>query len=683
MNRQEITVNGLTIELCGETLALASLRCGEAVWVDCLNNPAGASLWQVLLADAEGRRSELTSADAASASVSVASSGVTTLAWRDVRGREVREKEVRTDPVDVTVTIAPGDAPGATLWRIHVENRAPGWTLWQVVFPRIAVVPGGDGAADEFYYPDGWGRRVTGLANMTDMNRRASRGWDWGMQLVAYARPDATLYLATHDETCSPKSFHLAKRDLAAAPNESADTAAANTQRVELAVTHFPENMTVGGNNFASPYPVALASLTGDWFDACQRYAAWARRQPWAVTPAFATTPDAAPNRAAREVHCWHVLHVHGKPVETHLAQMQQLANGLDIPLAAQIYDWHQVPFDVSYPDYFPIRPETLPILAGLKKIGIRALPYINGRLWDINAASWTQREAERFCVKYSAQRANPRTLFPYLEEYGSGQKLSPMCPATDFWRATVVDLCRRITGELGCDGVYIDQVAAEKAELCFARDHGHAPGGGRFWLDGYRKMLREIRQAVGNDVLLTTECNWEACLADYDALLSWAWFTPEAEVPMFPAVYSGLGQSFGCVWSKDDVLQREGRVFAHKQARLLAWGAQLGWGDLTLLLDEPRRPLLDFMRRLCALRREHVQTFALGRMLRPPTVAADSAATDEPPVQAGLWQSADGSRRQLFVVNPSPLPRQVTLQFDSQSVTVELHPFHAEARDV
>jgi hypothetical protein len=537
-------------------------------------------------------------------------------------------------------------------------------------------VPGGDGAdgvSDEFFYPDGWGRRVKGLANMVDLHRRASRGWDWGMQLVAYARPDGLLYVATHDESCSPKSFHLVKRDVA-----RTDADDAPTKRVELSVTHFPEDMTVGGNSFVSPYAVAVAAIDGDWFDACQLYARWARRQPWAVTPAHATAPVPSDGRVAREVHCWHVLNVHDKPVETHLAQMQKLADGLDVPLAVQMYDWHQVPFDVSYPDYFPVRPETLPVLTGLRRLGIRALPYINGRLWDINAPSWTERQAERFCVKHSAQRVNPRTLFPYMEEYGSGQKLTPMCPVTDFWRATVVDLCRRIVGELGCDGVYIDQIAAEKAELCFDRDHGHAPGGGRFWLDGYRKLLREIRTAIGPDALLTTECNWEACLADYDALLSWAWFVPDAEVPMFPAVYAGLGQSFGCVWSKSDVQDRDGRVFAHKMARLLAWGAQLGWGDLTLLLDEPRRPLLDFMRRLCALRRQHVATFALGRMLRPPTVTDDTADPAEPPIQAGLWRSVEG-RRQLFVVNPSPQPRRATLRFEGQSLPVELSSLHAE----
>src|SRR5690606_8626833 len=113
----------------------------------------------------------------------------------------------------------------------------------------------------------------------------------------------------------------------------------------------------------------------------------------------------------------------------------------------------------------------------------------INGRLWDINARSWTERNAERYAVKHSAERVAPRQLVPYLEDYGSGQKLSPMCIATSFWRETLVELCRRIVHELGCDGVYLDQIAAEKAELCCNREHGHPLGGGGWWLDGYRQL--------------------------------------------------------------------------------------------------------------------------------------------------------------------------------------------------
>ncbi len=93
-------------------------------------------------------------------------------------------------------------------------------------------------------------------------------------------------------------------------------------------------------------------------------------------------------------------------------------------------------PFDTGYPDYFPAREGFAELVARLKRAGYLTMPYINGRLWDINAASWPAREALRFAAKGSGLRLHPLTLFNYLEDYGSGQKLSPMCPATEFWQA-------------------------------------------------------------------------------------------------------------------------------------------------------------------------------------------------------------------------------------------------------
>jgi len=43
------------------------------------------------------------------------------------------------------------------------------------------------------------------------------------------------------------------------------------------------------------------------------------------------------------------------------------------------------------------------------------------------------------------------------------------------------------------CDGVYVDQVSAMRDELCYNPHHGHPLGGGRWWTDGNREMMRKI----------------------------------------------------------------------------------------------------------------------------------------------------------------------------------------------
>ena len=98
-------------------------------------------------------------------------------------------------------------------------------------------------------------------------------------------------------------------------------------------------------------------------------------------------------------------------------------------------YNWHEIPFDTDYPDYFPAKPGFKEAVAQLQSIGVQIVPYINGRLYDYNAETWEQEFAEDFCTKKSGPRLYPRTLQPYMESYGSGQDFAVMCPYTKFWQ--------------------------------------------------------------------------------------------------------------------------------------------------------------------------------------------------------------------------------------------------------
>lgn len=621
------TVNGLTLTLSPEHGNLISLEAGGRAWVN--NGPAGLPLWQIRVADADGRRAVLTAADARVAK-SATRGDTLRLVWQGVR-----DVATGAGPFAVTVTLTPyGDQPGAAAWRIQVANPTRDWTLWEVTFPILQqVTAGADGAADRFFHPHGWGVQLSGWQELAEVRRRYPRGWDCGMQVVGWSSGAETLYLAAHDPRLCPKEFHF-RPDPSASP-----------RHCRLAVTLYPDGMTLAGNSYTQDFDIVTAVLRGDWYDAARLYGGWARRQPWAAAPPPRASTEP---RADREIHAWQVIQFPAKSADQWADETERLAARLDVRLGAHLYNWHQIPFDTSYPDYFPARPEFADFARRLRAAGIVVMPYINGRLWDINAKSWRARRAERFAVKHSAERLDPRTLVPYLEEYGSGQKLAPMCVATAFWRDTVRALCRRIVRELGCDGVYIDQIAAEKAELCFNRQHPHAPGGGGFWLDGYRRLAADIRADIGPNPTLTTECNWEGCIADYDALLSWAWFAPN-EIPLFPAAYAGLARSFGCSFSDNDIRRDGGDVFARKMARLLVWGAQLGWGDLTPLLDAAQAPLLEFFASLCRLRAGHLALFARGRMLRPPTLDARAAAA----VYTAVWAD-DDARPTLFAVNPA-----------------------------
>lgn len=631
----EFTLGETTLRFHPSTLHLCSLSVAGEEWFT--GGEAGEPLWTLLAVDEAGKCVTL-SGSAAAACAAEEDGDELRLLWR-----QVTDARTGAGPFTVRVAVRPGDDAGVTAWRISVENHG-GWTLWSVTFPQLPhLLPSAEPEADRLFYPEGWGTQRVGWSQMVDLHCRYPFGWDCPLQLLGYTREANTLSLATYDPELTTKEFHFARHNRA------------GQRWADLAVISYPEGMSTPGNSLAQAYDTVVAVQPGDWYDAARRYAGWARRQPWAC--------DAPAPRAADDVQGWQVLYVDTKSPEEWSALMEQLAARVGVRLGIHFYHWHEVPFDASYPDYFPAREGFVELVARTRRAGYLAMPYINGRLWDINAPSWPARGAERYAAKGSALRLHPLTLFPYLEEYGSGQKLAPMCPTTPFWQDTVLDLCARIIGELGCDGVYIDQIAAARAELCFEPAHGHTLGGGKFWLEGYRRLLARIRAAVPQ-AYLTTECNWEGCVADYDGLLTWH-SLGEGLIPLFPAVYSGLAKTFGCQFNAADLGEDGGLRFTTRMAYLFVWGAQLGWGDLSLLLDDAHAPLLDYFTTLCRTRAEHQETFTSGRMLRPPVLritrpaevndAQCGAATPAPlPVYASLWQRPSGDGATVFLVNPT-----------------------------
>lgn len=97
----------------------------------------------------------------------------------------------------------------------------------------------------------------------------------------------------------------------------------------------------------------------------------------------------------------------------------------------------------------------------------IKVVPYINARIFDFNAEIWDDK-ADECATKFKAPRLGGRSMSYYTEIYGSGQHQSVMCPYTKFWQTKISDIVKELTNDYGTDGVYVDQIAAAKANLCF-----------------------------------------------------------------------------------------------------------------------------------------------------------------------------------------------------------------------
>jgi len=661
--RVVLLVNRLEFSLDPSSLSILSLRRDGEAWI---NRDGPGALWTLSVVDSGGHRVTLAPEHAARSAWDCKDDEAV-LRWEGLAHKEA-------SGFDVEVTVRTGGGEAAALWRIAVQNRSETFTLWSVRFPIVPGIKPLDEAGDRMLWPTGFGVERWGWDSFQEPLGEYPAGAVTAMQFIGLSRGSRTLYLAPLDPTGRRKDFcaHLHRPPAALA--------------LDLSILGFPEMIGHAGNAFRAEFDTEVGILDGDWYDLAKRYGSWARGQ-WGV--AEAAVRPSREKLLRTQLWCQLTTEDLDCPLSEQVEKTISLRDALDAPVAVQLYNWHVIPFDTDYPDYFPVRPGVPEIVERLERAGIPVLPYINARLWDPCSPSWEAEGAQRWCVKRSAERVGARTLMPPTEEYGNGQHFVPMCPATEFWQEKVARICERIRSELGTSGVYLDQVAAMYAPLCFDPAHPHAPGGGHYWTDGYSAMMRRVRELAGEDGIYTTECNAETCAGDFDALLTWhaSW---EPQVPMFPAAYGSLAPCFGTNAGPVDY-EDGGESFAFKQAQLYVWGAQLGWSGMLPLLEPGNAHLLEFTKALCAARMQAADALR-GEMLRPPVINTRARPArlhwgggrgryHQPmgPLLGSLWQTQAGEPWMLLA-NPTrrDIKASTTVAADAlagRRLTVR-HPF-------
>ena len=282
-------------------------------------------------------------------------------------------------------------------------------------------------------------------------------------------------------------------------------------------------------------------------------------------------------------------------------------------------------------------------------------MPYINGRLWDSGLTSFTN--AIPFVCK------NPDGTCR-VEDYGSGRKFAPMCPTVKPWQRTIDALCDRLENEIGVNAIYFDQISASMPAPCHDRMHGHPLGGGSHWQDGYRELMKPIREkAVKRCVAFASENAAEPYMDSFAAHLTWFGHAFD-DVPVLPAVYSGCTVYFGSVEDANDTLDS----YCAQQGQDFLWGIQLGWND-PWMFDENHKEHLEFTARLCRERVAHKDFFLEGELLGElplppdmPTVEVqwkrrcnycNNSRFRMPAVRGAVWRDVNG-RSRVFLVNIS-----------------------------
>ena len=541
--------------------------------------------------------------------------------------------------VDVRAEVRIESGGGASAWRLKVANRSRRFGLWESEYPllRGVVQPG---VADVLLPRGNWGgtlaRRHRGHCEV----RYPSTGCP--LQMLAFNLGDAGLYLAAHDGASRAKRLVV-------------------TQEQDVGFRLLSENAGVPGAAFAPDYPVVIAAYRGDWWQAAERYRAWATQQAWTAKGPIRQRAD-YPQRL-EDLGFWMILNGEPAGVTNQMAKTARLYP--DVPAGVHWYCWHQIPFDNSYPEYFPTKDGMAEATRAMAGKGQMVMPYINGRLWDQDIPS--------FIGAYAAT-CKQLTGTNYVEHYGKhSRNLVPMCPATRLWQDKVRDICHRLMAGCGVNAIYLDQIGAAAPAACYDASHGHPLGGGRYWTDGYRAMLTPIKgEAERLGVALTTENTAEPYMDTVDAYLAW---NPryQEDVPLLPAVYSGYTIYFTSPQASQDTLD----AFCAAQARDFLWGCQLGWND-PWILQEKHREKQQFQLALCRYRLAAKDFMVYGQLVDEvwplnsvPEVnhlwhRSQPHAARLPVVMGTVWRD-DRGRLAVFVVNTGGEPQAFDFRMEPQ----------------
>jgi hypothetical protein len=560
------------------------------------------------------------------------------------------------------------DTDSTTLWHIALEGIA-GIGIERVLYPRLGGIELAEGA--ELAVPLWMGQRANDPRRMLAGADGKGRRLEWGypgqlsMQMIAVTRgSSAGFYWASDDSLAYRKSFIL-----------SGDQEGAG--RAEVAhVLSDPANAA----RYTPTYGVKLGVVFGTWMNAAERYRAWGERQRWARESRVAR---GTATKWMRETAVW--VWNRGRASQV-LDPAITLRKTVGLPVSVFWHWWHAGPYDTSFPDYLPPRDGVAAFTAAVKAAhaaDVRAIVYMNQRLWCTNTPSWSREGAERYAVR-------ERDGTVRLETYNVFNPLpcAPMDVSTTFWRDKYAGIADTVVQQYGIDGIYMDQ--AVLSLVCWSPDHGHPVGGGHYWMDGFRALAADLRRRNGASLGLAGEGGGESWLPDLDAFLTLQvseerYADPSSgwgPIPLFQAVYHRHAITYGTygsltyppydeMWPDStrpanaltllDAKYR--RQFLMEQARMFVWGMQPTIANLLPEQFTKRAVEIDYLARLARLRHANRAWLQDGAFVIPPAsnapdlsftgsrisiyAARRGGATEvplhAPAVLTGAWRSANG----------------------------------------
>ena len=302
---------------------------------------------------------------------------------------------------------------------------------------------------------------------------------------------------------------------------------------------------------------------------------------------------------------------------------------------------------------------------------------YLNPTVWDAGRETSLSAEGENLVywdynqpafqpgstnypgfTTLGHQAANKGTGSPFMpyEDLGPTspdnkpdcRRLEPdyeMCPGSASWRdtirSTIVQIGSYPSGLPGgaerhhrLAGVYLDMLATWAPPPCFSHGHGHAPGGGswyvEYWTDILANAKATLRAIPGHgNAGFYSEGFSEPYISVVDGFFTQE-DTLQDAVPLAMAVYHDRALFLGRYAAPASDADGQLAGVVAKQGQALAWGVVPG--DIEGLTSA-KQPLFDpvfsYMAHLARMRRQLAPFVLYGELRRPPTILWSEFAPD------------------------------------------------------
>lgn len=540
------------------------------------------------------------------------------LTWKDFPGI------ARAMTVVATVELLPDSAMSA--WRIRVDG-IDNLLLQKVTFPIIAGLQQQE--AEHLAVPDWMGALLKSPRNFLTAG---SSGFSWeypghmSMQMMTvYGEGGQGTYFASDDSLAYSKTFRIFR-----------DTA----NLLAYAIDHYPAYDETT-QSFEPPYAVMLGGFKGDWLTAAQMYKGWAVEQSWSKNSRLYTkqTPEWVNKTSFWVWNRGRSSNVLSPAVELN----KRLGGGVNVLW----HWWHKGSYDDTFPEYFPPRDGDEVFKAAVdeaKEAGVNAIVYMNALKWGPSTPSWETENVEPHTVKNidGSMKSQVYNIF-------TKKALTYMCESTDFWKHKYASLVDSAINEYRLSGIYMDQTCLNSR--CYDPSHGHAVGGGNYWMEHHADKNRLLRQTMpsGRQKALAAEGVGENWLPYNDMFLAlqvsrerYAGVSQWRTIPLFQSVYHEYGITFGNysslltppydeMWPKESEpedaetpLNPEfNKQFLMEQARSFAWGMQPMIANYQPSLNEIRSKETEYLQRLAVVRQSGLPYFLYGSFLRAPDITA------------------------------------------------------------